>query len=160
MQLVKFEYVTEQVLQKMKQELHEYKFSKRPQASKKVAAAREHGDLKENAEYHAAREELSLLETKIKQLEDRIGRARVINAEDIPADAVYILTTVVLKDLERKEQIEYKLVSAAEADIAENKISVASPVGKALIGKKKGEKVSVQVPAGKLNYEILDIRRS
>jgi transcription elongation factor GreA len=156
---VKFEYVTQQVLQKMKEELHDYKFTKRPQASKKVAAAREHGDLKENAEYHAAREELSLLETKIKQLEDHIGRARIIKEEDIPADAVYILTTVLLKDLDFNEMLEYKLVSEAEANISENKISVASPVGKALIGKKKGEKITVQVPAGKLNYEIVEIRR-
>jgi len=144
----------------MKEELHDYKFKKRPLVSQKVATAREHGDLKENAEYHAAREELSLLETRIKQLEDRIARARIINEEDIPGDAVYILTTVVLKDLDFNEMIEYKLVSVAEANISENKISVASPVGKALIGKKKGEKVVVQVPAGKLNYEIIDIKRS
>jgi transcription elongation factor GreA len=157
---LKFEYVTQEVLQKMKAELHDYKFNKRPLVSKKVAAAREHGDLKENAEYHAAREELSMLETRIKQMEDRIGRARIINEEDIPSDAVYILTTVVLKDLERKELIEYKLVSPAEANIVENKISVASPVGKALIGKKKGEKVSVQVPAGKLKYQIVEIKRT
>jgi transcription elongation factor GreA len=156
---LKFEYVTQPVLQKMKDELHEYKFKKRPQLSKKVATAREQGDLKENAEYHAAREELSLLETKIKQLEDRIGRARVIKQEDIPDDAVYILTTVVLKDLDRHEKIEYKLVSAAEVNISENKISVASPVGRALIGKKKGQKVTVDVPAGKLNYEIIEIKR-
>ncbi len=157
---LKFEYVTQQVLDKMKEELHDYKYKKRPLVSKKVAAAREHGDLKENAEYHAAREELSMLETKIKQMEDRIGRARIIKEEEIPSDAVYILTTVVLKDFERKELIEYKLVSPAEANIAENKISVDSPVGKALIGKKKGDKVSVQVPAGKLNYQIVDIKRS
>ena len=157
---MKFEYVTQQILQKMKEELHDYKFKKRPLVSQKVATAREHGDLKENAEYHAAREELSLLETRIKQLEDRIARARIINEEDIPGDAVYILTTVVLKDLDFNEMIEYKLVSVAEANISENKISVASPVGKALIGKKKGEKVVVQVPAGKLNYEIIDIKRS
>jgi len=156
---LKFEYVTQQVLQKMKEELHDYKFNKRPIISKKVAAAREHGDLKENAEYHAAREELSMMETKIKQMEDRIGRARIIKEEEIPNDAIYILSKVVLKDLDRKDTIEYKLVSPAEANIAENKISVASPVGKALIGKKKGEKVTIEVPAGKLNYEIVDIKR-
>jgi len=156
---LKFEYVTQQVLQKMKEELHDYKFTKRPIISKQVTAAREHGDLKENAEYHAAREELSMLETKIKQMEDRIGRARIIKEEEIPNDAIYILSKVVLKDLDRKDTIEYKLVSPAEANIAENKISVASPVGKALIGKKKGEKVTIEVPAGKLNYEIVDIKR-
>ena len=156
---MKFEYVTQQVLQKMKDELHEYKFVKRPLVSKKVAEARDHGDLKENAEYHAAREELSMLESRIKLMEDRIGRARIITEEEIPSDAVYILTTVVLKDLERKELIEYKLVSPAEANVVENKISVASPVGKALIGRKKGDKISVQVPAGNINYQIVDIKR-
>ena len=157
---MRFEYVTKDVLQKMKEELHEYKFVKRPLVSKKIAAAREHGDLKENAEYHAAREELSMLETRIKQMEDRIGRARIITEEEIPSDAVYILTTVVLKDLERKDLIEYKLVSPAEANAAENKISVASPVGKALIGRKKGDKVTVQAPAGSINYQIIDIKRT
>ena len=88
---MQYEYLTKDGLKKIKDELHDYKFNRRPQASQKVAAAREHGDLKENAEYHAAREELSMVETKIKQLEDRIGRARVINEEDIPDDKIYIL---------------------------------------------------------------------
>jgi len=156
---MQYEYLTKEGLQKIKDELHDYKFSRRPQVSQKVAAAREHGDLKENAEYHAAREELSMVETKIKQLEDRLGRARVINEDDIPDDKIYILTTVVLKDLDFNEIQEYRLVSPAEADVSENKISVSSPIGQALLGKTVGEKIAVPVPAGTINYEILNIKK-
>ena len=151
------EYVTKDGLKKIKDELHDYKFKKRPMVSQKVAAAREHGDLKENAEYHAAREELSLLESKIYQLEDRIGRARIIDEKDIPDDKVYLLTTVVLNDLDFNERLEYQLVSPAEANIEENKISSTSPIGKALLGRKRGEKVDIEVPAGIMHFEILDI---
>jgi len=154
---VDIEYVTKDGLQKLKDELKEYKYEKRPEVSQKVATAREHGDLKENAEYHAAREELSLLESKILQIEDRIARARIINEKDIPDDKVYLLTTVILNDLDFNETLEYKLVSPAEANIAENKISSTSPIGKALLGRKKGEKVDIEVPAGTMHYEILDI---
>ena len=157
--MTQHEYMTQEGLEKIKQELHDYKFKQRPLISQKVAAAREHGDLKENAEYHAAREELSLLESKIKQLQDRITRARIISAEEIPEDKVYILTTVVLKDLDFNEIIEYKLVPPTEADVNENKISVASPIGKALLGKSKGDTLTVQVPAGNLNYEIMEIKK-
>jgi len=156
---MQYEYLTKEGLKKIKDELHNFKFKRRPQVSQKVAAAREHGDLKENAEYHAAREELSMLETKIKQLEDRLGRARVINEEDIPDDKIYILTKVVLKDLDFNETLEYRLVSPAEANVTQNKISVSSPIGQALLGKKVGEKVAVPVPAGTINYEILEIKK-
>ncbi len=156
---MQYEYLTKDGLKKIKDELHDYKFNRRPQASQKVAAAREHGDLKENAEYHAAREELSLVETKIKQLEDRIGRARIINEDEIPDDKIYILTTVVVKDLDFNETLEYRLVSPAEANVSENKISVSSPIGQALLGKQVGEKVAVPVPAGTINYEILEIKK-
>jgi transcription elongation factor GreA len=151
--------MTKDGLDKIKKELREYKFEKRPLISQKIAAARELGDLKENAEYHAAREELSLLETKIHKLQERIGRVRIIDEKEIPADKVYILTTVVLKDLDFDEVIEYMLVSATEANFDENKISTASPIGKALLGKSKGDRVAVEVPAGILNYEILDIKK-
>ena len=153
------EYVTKEGLQKIKDELHEYKFRRRPEISQKVATAREHGDLKENAEYHAAREELSLLESKIHQLQDRISRARIIDEKDIPGDKVYLLSTVVLKDLDFDDELEYQLVSPAEANVTLNKISTTSPIGKALLGKTKGEKVDIAVPAGTLHYEILDIKK-
>lgn len=155
---MQYEYMTKESLQKLKDELHQKKFVKRPIVSQKVATAREHGDLKENAEYHAAREELSLLETKIQQLEDRIGRTRVIKEDELPDDKVYILKTVVLKDLKFDDNIEYTLVSPAEANFEENKISSTSPIGKALLGKGVGEKIEVQAPAGVLQYEILEIK--
>jgi transcription elongation factor GreA len=150
--------MSKEILEKLKGELKENKFNKRPIVSQKVATAREHGDLKENAEYHAAREELSLLETKIHQLEDRISRARIIKEDDLPNDKVYILKTVVLKDLKFKDTLEYTLVSESEANFEENKISSLSPIGKALLGKKIGDRVDVQAPAGVLKYEILEIK--
>jgi len=150
--------MSKESLQKLKDELKDKKFNKRPIVSQKVATAREHGDLKENAEYHAAREELSLLETKILELQDRISRTRVIKEDELPDDKVYILKTVVLKDLKFNDTVEYKLVSPAEANFEENKISSQSPIGKALLGKKIGDHVEVQAPAGVLKYEILGIK--
>jgi transcription elongation factor GreA len=155
---LQYEYMSMETLQKLKDELRDKKYNIRPIVSQKVAAAREHGDLKENAEYHAAREELSLLETKILQLEDRISRTRVLEENELPDDKVYILKTVVLKDLKFNDTLEYKLVSPAEANFEENKISSLSPIGKALMGKKRGDQVEVHAPAGMLKYEILDIK--
>lgn len=156
---MKYEYLTKDGLEKIKTELHNYKYKIRPQVSQKVATAREHGDLKENAEYHAAREELSMIEMKIQQLQDRVGRARLIDEKDIPDDKVYILTKVTLKDLEFDDILEYTLVSDSEADAAANKISVASPLGKALLGKVVGDQIDVKVPAGTIRYEILGINK-
>ncbi len=155
---MQYEYMSKESLQKLKDELHENKFKKRPIVSQKIATAREHGDLKENAEYHAAREELSLLETKIQQLQDRISRTRIIKEDELPNDKVYILKTVILKDLKFDDTLEYTLVSPAEANFEENKISSASPIGKALLGKGVGDQVEVQAPAGVLKYEILEIK--
>ena len=155
---MRYEYMTIESLQKIKEELHDCKYNKRPIISGKVATAREHGDLKENAEYHAAREELSFMETKIQQLEDRIGRTRVIKEEDLPDDKIYILKTVILKDLKFNDELEYTLVSPAEANFEQNKISVESPIGKALLGQEVGNVVEVQAPAGILKYKILKIK--
>lgn len=157
--VLKFEYFTEDGLKKAKEELKDLKFNKRPIISQKVATAREHGDLKENAEYHAAREELSLIESKIQDLQNKLSRARIISEDEISTDKVYILTTVKLKDLKFDDILDYTLVSATEADIAANKISVDSPLGKALIGKSEGETVEVKAPAGTMKYEILEISR-
>ena len=153
------EYITEEGLKKLKNELHRLKFTVRPRTSQKVAVAREHGDLKENAEYHAAREELSMVETKIRQLQTRISRARIIDEHEIPNDKIYILTTAVVKNLNSGEIVEYTLVSPAEADFKVNKISVTSPIGKELLGKSVGEIVSAEVPAGTLKFEILKIKK-
>jgi len=155
---VQYEYMSKESLQKLKDDYKDKKFKKRPIVSQKVASAREHGDLKENAEYHAAREELSHLESKILQLQDRISRARILKEDELPNDRVYILKTVVLKDLKFKDTLEYTLVSPSEANFEENKISSVSPIGKALLGKEIGDKVEVQAPAGVIKYEILEIK--
>jgi transcription elongation factor GreA len=157
--VLNYVYLTAEGLQKIKKELHELKFTKRPKVSQKVATAREHGDLKENAEYHAAREELSLLETKIQQLQDRIARARIIKEEELERDHVTIFSKVRVEDQKRKKEYEYILVSEAEADAKKDKISITSPVGKGLLGKKTGEIAEISVPAGVLKYKVLSISR-
>ncbi len=157
---MKFEYFTEDGLKKAKEDLKDLKYNKRPVISQKVGTAREHGDLKENAEYHAAREELSLIESKIQDLQNRLARARIISEDEISTDKVHILTTVKLKDLKFDDVLDYALVSATEADFTANRISVDSPLGKALIGNSIGDIVEVQAPAGTMKYEILDISRS
>lgn len=156
---MKYEYFTKEGLEKIKETLHDMKYKQRPVISQKVATAREHGDLKENAEYHAAREELSLIESKIQQMQDRVNRARIIDENDLPNDKAYILSTVVLKDLKFDEVLEYQLVGDAEADYKQNKISVSSPMGKGILGKAPGEIVEVKVPAGIMKYEILELKR-
>lgn len=157
---MEYVYLTADGLSKMKDELSELKYVRRPLLSQKIATARELGDLKENAEYHAAREELSLLETKIQQLQDKISRARIIDNNDISTDQVAILTTVEIKDLKSKKIYEYSLVSEDEADYKLNKISISSPVGKGLLGMKIGDIAEITVPAGLLRYEILSIKGS
>lgn len=150
-------YLTKDGFDSLKKELNDLKFNIRPGISAKVAAAREHGDLKENAEYHAAREELSLTETKIQQLQDRLARARIIDEKEISKDVVSILNTVLVQDMKNNKEYKYILVSAEEADIRQDKISIASPVGRGLLGKKVGELAEIEVPAGKLKYKILSI---
>jgi transcription elongation factor GreA len=124
-----------------------------------IAEARGHGDLSENAEYDAAKEEQQHLELKIQKLEVTLSKAKMIDARDLPNDKIYILSRVKLKDLKTNDSFEYLLVAPEEANYEANKISVTSPIGKALLGKKKGEAVDIKVPAGLLRYEILDINR-
>ena len=150
-------YMSKEALDKLKEELHEMKAVKRPEASNRIAVAREFGDLKENAEYHAAKEALSLLEAKIAQTEEKVARSRVVNTKNITNEMVSIYTKVRLKDLNRNMEMEYTLVSQDEANFREKKISVTSPVGKALVGKGVGDKVDIQVPAGIMKYEIKNI---
>jgi transcription elongation factor GreA len=156
---LEYVYLTKEGLDKLKKKLHDLKFNKRPIISQKIATARDLGDLKENAEYHAAREELSLLETKLHQLQDRVARARIIDESDVSIDHVSILTSVNVQDLKRNKEYEYILVSAEESDIKKNKISIASPVGKGLLGKKVGEIAEIEAPSGILRYKILSITK-
>ena len=153
-------YLTKSGYEKMKNELSELKQVKRPELSKKISEARDFGDLKENAEYHAAREALSLLEAKIAKLEQSLSRAKILNKNDIAKDKITILSQVKLKDINRNIEVEYTLVSPEESDFRLNKISVKSPVGKTLLGKKKGDIVEIKVPAGLLKYKVVDLKLS
>jgi transcription elongation factor GreA len=156
----KFNYLSKEGYDKLNSELEELKSHKRPELSNKISEARDFGDLKENAEYHAAKEALGHLETRIAKLEETLSRARVIEKTDITDEHVSIYTTVQLFDLERKMEKKYTLVSEEESNFQENKISTSSPVGKALLGKKIGEIVEINVPAGLLKFEVLDIKMS
>lgn len=152
-------YLTRSRLTELENELRDLMTSERKKMADKIAEARSHGDLSENAEYDAAKEAQGHLEAKISTLENILSRAKVVNKEDIPNGEVYILTNVKVKDLSSKETIDFLLVSPEEADFELDKISVASPVGKALLGKKKGDKVEVVAPIGKIKYEILAISK-
>lgn len=152
-------YLTRERLVAIEQELRDLKTNGRKQVAAKIAEARGHGDLSENAEYDAAKEEQQHLELKISKLELTLSRAKIIEARDLPNDKIYILSRVTLKDLKTNEVFEYLLVSPEESNFEQNKISVTSPIGKSLLGKVKGETVDIKVPAGALKYKILDITR-
>lgn len=152
-------YLTRERLTELEQELKDLRINGRADVIQKIAEARGHGDLSENAEYDAAREAQAHLEFRISKLEETLARARVIDAADLPNDKIYILSLVKLQDPKTKEVIEYRLVAPEEADFDKNKISVTSPIGKGLLGKKEGETVSIKVPAGTLQYKILEINR-
>jgi transcription elongation factor GreA len=152
-------YLTRERLVEIENELRDLKTNGRKSVAMKIADARGHGDLSENAEYEAAKEEQQHLELKISKLELTLSRAKIIEAKDLPNDKIYILSRVKLIDLKTKENCEYLLVSPEESDFEENKISVTSPIGKALLGKTKGETVEIKVPAGLLTYKIIDVNR-
>jgi transcription elongation factor GreA len=152
-------YLTKERMHELELELHEMKTKGRTEIADKIAEARSHGDLSENAEYDAAKEEQGLFELRVRKLELTLSRARIIASKDLPNDAVYILSDVTLEDLKSGELVTYKLVSPEEADFDVNKISVTSPIGKALLKKKLGETVKIIVPAGDLEYKIISISR-
>jgi transcription elongation factor GreA len=152
-------YLTRERLVELEHELRDLKTNGRKSVAAKIAEARGHGDLSENAEYDAAKEEQQHLELKISKLETTLSRAKIIDAKDLPNDKIYILSRVTLKDLKDNQNHEYLLVSPEESNYEDNKISVTSPIGKALLGKKIGDTVDIVVPAGKLKYQILDVTR-
>jgi transcription elongation factor GreA len=141
----------------MKEELNLLVAIERPNASKAIAEAREKGDLSENAEYDAAKEAQGLLELRIRKLEAEIGNARVLDATKIDITKVSVLSKVKVMNMKMKKEFTYHLVSEAEADLKQMKISVKSPIGAALLGLKKGEKVTIQIPAGAMELQVLDI---
>ena len=150
-------YLTRERLVELEKDLHDLKTNGRKTVAQKIAEARGHGDLSENAEYDAAKEEQQHLELRIAKLEQTLSRAKIIEAKDLPNDKIYILSRVKIKDLKTKDEFEYLLVSPEEANFEANKISVTSPIGKALLGKTKGETVDIKVPAGLLKYHIVDV---
>jgi len=153
------EPITSQGLVKIKKELEELKNIKRPKIVSAIAEARAHGDLKENAEYHAAKEEQAKLESRIIGINDLIARANVIDVTKLEKkDNVIFGSTVYIIDLENKEKKNYRIVGKDEADISKNFIYFRSPIGKALIGRMKKELVTVQTPSGEKNFEIIEVK--
>lgn len=150
-------YVSKETLEQMKEELHRMRTTDRPAAARAIGEAREKGDLKENAEYDAAKEAQGILEAKIKKLESELASARVLEADNVDTSKVSILTKVTLTNLNTKKQHTYHIVSEKEADLKLGKISVTSPIGKGLLGKTVGDVAEVQVPAGMVKFKILEI---
>jgi len=152
------EPITVSGLKDLKSELEDLKNVQRPKIVEAIAEARSHGDLKENAEYHAAKEQQGLIEGRVVMINDLIARANVIDVTKIENNGKVIFgSTVLVKDLESEKEISYRLVGQDEADIKKNLIFFRSPIGKALIGKDKGEMITVTTPSGKRSFEILNV---
>ena len=149
--------MTRQGLRKLEEELHLWKHIRLPEALKGLRVAREHGDFFENAEYHAAREELTRINSKIFQLEETLAQVQLLDEASIGNDQVRILTTVRVGDDAKESERRYTLVSPEEADPTIGKISIHSPVGRGLIGKKVGDRVVIEIPSGKVEWTILEI---
>jgi len=152
-------HLTKAGFEKFKKELKVLKTKKRREIASALEKARLLGDLSENAEYESAKQAQDINEKRIYALEEKLLCARILEGENISSDKAYIGATLKLEDMDSKEEIRYTLTSEDEADFAKGRISIASPVGKALLGKKKGEAVSIKIPAGTLRYKIIDISR-
>ena len=152
-------YLSQQGYEKLKNELEYLKIKKRRELAKDIGVARAHGDISENAEYDAAKDAQGMNEKKIAELEEKLGQAQIIDESQMSSDEALIGATVHMLDTDTNEGEIYTLVSEPEADYANNKISVTSPVGTALLGHKVGDEVKIEVPAGTLNYKITKISR-
>jgi transcription elongation factor GreA len=150
-------YYTEEGLQKLKEELHQLRTVERQTVIKAIAEARDKGDLSENAEYDAAKDAQGLLEVRINKLEEVISNARLVDMSQLDISKVSILTTVKIKNLKNNAEMKYTLVAENEADLKSGKISIDSPIGKGLVGRKVGDKVDVTVPAGVIPFQIMEI---
>lgn len=153
----KISYYTKEGLDKLRSELSELKTKGRADIARQIADARDKGDLSENAEYDAAKDAQGLLEAKIAQLEDLVANARLLDENNIDTSKVSILSKVTIKNKRNGSAVTYTLVSEEEADLKVGKISTLSPIGKGLLGKKKGETARIKTPAGEMEFEILDI---
>lgn len=157
--MAKIQYYTAEALEKLKAELHHLKIQGRADMAKQIAEARDKGDLSENAEYDAAKDAQGLLELKISKLEEVVANARVLDESTIDLSKVSIYSIVKIKNTKNGATFTYTIVSEEEADLKSGKISVSSPFGKGLLGKKEGDLAEIQAPAGKLEFEILSITR-
>jgi transcription elongation factor GreA len=155
---VKEVILTAEGYEKLTEEIRYLSTEKRREVAERIRTAREFGDIAENAEYDDAKNEQAMLEHRIAQLEERLANARVIEAEEVTTEAVSVGSKVRLKDMDANRTVEYHIVGSAEANPAEQKLSNESPVGKAIIGRKKGEVVEVAAPRGSLKYKIMDIK--
>jgi transcription elongation factor GreA len=155
--MAEINYVSKEGFENLHKELHELKYVQRPFISKQIADARDKGDLSENAEYHAAKEDQALLEARIAKLDDLISRTRIIDQSKLNTSKVMMLSKVKVKNLTTKKDVVYTLVSEKEADFKTGKISFKSPIGAGLMGKKVGDIVEIQAPAGKIGFEVIEI---
>ncbi len=152
-------HLSKEGVEKLQRELHKLKTVNRREIVAEIKRARELGDLTENAEYHAAKEKQLLIERKIADLEDKLTRVQILDGSDIDSSKAYLFSKVRVRDTRTGEEVVYTLVSAEEADVDNNKISIKSPIGRGLLGKSAGETVQIEVPAGQIEYEILSISR-
>ncbi|MBC7829558.1 MAG: transcription elongation factor GreA [Chitinophagaceae bacterium] len=150
-------YVSKETLEQMKEELHRMRTVDRPAAARAIAEAREKGDLKENAEYDAAKENQGILEARIKKLEGDLANARILEADNVDTSKVSILTKVTITNLNTRKQLTYQIVSEKEANLKLNKISITSPIGKGLMGKVIGDVAEVQAPSGMMKFKVENI---
>lgn len=141
----------------LEQELHRLKSVERPRIIQQISDAREHGDLSENAEYHAAKEAQGMNEAKVAEIEDKVSRAEVIDISKLSGDTVKFGATVTLEDEDSGEKVKYKIVGDAEANVRDGKVSISSPIARALIGKSKGDSAEVTTPKGSRSYQILKL---
>lgn len=155
----KVSYYTAEGLKKLKDELNQLKDVERPKASQAIAEARDKGDLSENAEYDAAKEAQGLLEMRISKMEEVVANARIIDESQLDNSKALVHSLVRIKNLSNNTEMKYKLVAQSEADLKSGKISVDSPIGKGLLGKKVGDVAEIDVPNGKMKFEVLEISR-
>ena len=152
-----FIYLSKEGMEKLKDELNNLKSIERPKIINQIAEARDKGDLSENAEYDAAKEAQGLLEARIARLESELSKSRVLDEKNIDLSTAKLLTTVEIENTQSKQKMSYSLVSESEADLKNKKISISSPIGRGLMGKKVGEIVDISVPSGVIKFKILDI---
>ena len=152
-----YNYITEEGLKKLKEELHQLKTKERPSISKQIAEARDKGDLSENAEYDAAKEAQGLLEMRISKMEELLRSSKIVDSAKLDNSKVSILSKVKIKNAISGKTMTYWIVPETEANLKEGKISVDSPIAKGLLGKKVGNKVDIHAPAGKITFEVVEI---